>query len=49
MVINYNDNFEPRAYKKPCSELLETAPEGLLCVSGDGEIAPVEYEEWGAF
>lgn len=48
-MVNFNYNSAPRTYKKPWSELLETAPEGLLCVSGEGEITPVDYEEWGSF
>ena len=38
-----------RGYKAPWSELLETLPEEILCVSGDGDIDPVTGEEWGTF
>ncbi|MBO7603829.1 MAG: hypothetical protein J6S97_05375 [Bacteroidales bacterium] len=36
-------------YTAPWSELLETLPEEILCVSGDGEIDPVTEESWGTF
>ena len=48
-MFNYSNNSALKAYQKPWSELLEANPEGLLCVSGDGDIKPVEYEEWGSF
>jgi hypothetical protein len=38
-----------RPYSAPVSELLETLPEGMLCVSGEGDIDPVTGEEWGTF
>ena len=38
-----------RAYSAPASELLETLPEEMLCVSGEGDINPVTDEEWGTF
>lgn len=38
-----------RHYCAPVSELLESLPEALLCVSGDGTIDPVTEENWGPF
>lgn len=48
-MINTKNISVSKKYCKPWSELLETAPEGLLCVSGEGDITPVDYEEWGSF
>ena len=41
------NNFRP--YSAPASELLESLPEALLCVSGDGTIDPATEENWGSF
>ena len=48
-MINIYQTTAKGVYKAPWSELLETLPEALLCVSGDGDIESVGYEEWGTF
>ena len=48
MINNKTITFG-RPYQAPASELLETLPEAVLCVSGDGEIPGVGEEEWGTF
>ena len=48
-MFKYKTITELRPYFAPASELLESAPEALLCVSGDGTIDPVTDETWGSF
>lgn len=48
-MINTNNVSVSKDYSKPWSELLEAAPEAILCISGEGTIEPVDYEEWGPF